>query len=218
MAGGNANDRGSAHETSGQEPGAHSNKVLTRKDLTRRLRNSSFLKALLATTALAAAGVPASAQTVTWTGVNSNNWFDAGNWAPAVVPTAADAVVINTISPNTTVINANAVAGGVSVGGVFDPIPQTVTSGSGILLIQPGSSLTTSGGLLGDTIGAGNNSVGGVDVIGANARWTAGRGIFVGLEQGTGVLSIQAAGTVQAQGVLGVGIGISETGSTGILN
>jgi subtilase-type serine protease len=213
MAGGRVNDRDSAHEPSGHQPVVHSNLVLTG-----RLRNSCFLKALLATTTLAAAAVPVSAQTANWTGDNSNNWFDAGNWAPAAVPTAADAVVINTVSPNTTLINANAVAGSVSVGGVFDPITQTVISGSGLLLIQPASTLTTSGGLLGDTIGAGNNSVGGVDVIGVNALWTAGRSIFVGVEQGIGILSIQAAGSVQVQGVLGVGIGLFQTGSTGILN
>ena len=213
MAGGRVNDRDPACKYSGNELVTQSN-----PGFTGRFRSSCFLKALLATTALVAAAVPASAQTANWTGVNSNDWFVAGNWAPAAVPTAADAVIINTVSPNTTLINANAVAGSVSVGGVFDPITQTVISGSGLLLIRPASTLTTSGGLIGDTIGAGNNSVGGVDVIGVNALWNAGQSIFVGVEQGTGVLSIQAAGSVQAQGVLGVGIGLFQAGSTGILN
>jgi hypothetical protein len=148
MAGGCVSDDDPAHAPSGPELVAHCKPVLP------GLRNSYFLKVLLATTALVAAAVPAAAQTATWTGTNSFNWFDAGNWSPAAVPTAVDAAVINTTNPNFPVISGgNAVAGSVNVGGVFDPITQTTTSGDGVLFILTASSLTTSGGaLLGDTI------------------------------------------------------------------
>src|SRR3982751_4378462 len=143
MAGGWANDRDSANQACGQKRAAHCRPVLTR-----RLRSSYLVKALLATTALVAAGVPASAQTATWTGTTSFNWFDAGNWSPAAVPTALDAAVINTTTPRFPVISGggSAVAASVNVGGVFDPFTQTTTSGDGVLFIQAGSSLTTTGG------------------------------------------------------------------------
>lgn len=47
-----------------------------------------------ATVAVAAAGLSAFGETLTWTGEESSDWSEAGNWSPAQAPAAGDALVI----------------------------------------------------------------------------------------------------------------------------
>ena len=65
--------------------------------------------ALISLALLPAAPQSAKAQTV-WNGSVSSDWNTNGNWTPGAVPTAADNVIIDTTSPNSTEINALAAA------------------------------------------------------------------------------------------------------------
>jgi hypothetical protein len=51
--------------------------------------------------------LPAYAQT-SWTGATSTDWFTGTNWNTGVVPTAADLVILNTITPNPTFVSGGA--------------------------------------------------------------------------------------------------------------
>jgi hypothetical protein len=69
-----------------------------------RVHIAHLLLALQVALFTAAVHAPAHAQT--WTGNNSNDWTDPGNWAGGVVPTTGT-VTINTTSPNPTVLGVN---------------------------------------------------------------------------------------------------------------
>jgi len=121
----------------------------------------------------------------TWTGTNSTNWFDVGNWSPATVPTAAVSVTINTSTPNPTVVPTGAAeALSINLG----------STGEGNLTIQSGASLTTS---TNDFIGG--SSPGTVTVTGS---WTNKGAPFenglitVGSSSAPGALTISNGGTV----------------------
>lgn len=57
--------------------------------------------------AFGATSLPAHAQT-SWTGATSTDWFTGTNWNTGVVPTAADLVILNTITPNPTFVSGGA--------------------------------------------------------------------------------------------------------------
>jgi T5SS/PEP-CTERM-associated repeat protein len=115
---------------------------------------------LLATIVLfTASAVSANAQT-NWTGAFSNGWFNPQNW-DAGVPTAATSANIDTVTPNSTEVRgAGATALNLTVG-------QT---GTGMLVIQNGGTLTDFGGFVGNLPG----SQGTVIVSGAGSTsWSA---------------------------------------------
>ncbi|MPZ32946.1 MAG: hypothetical protein GEV13_18475, partial [Rhodospirillales bacterium] len=100
---------------------------------------SSCRRPLLATVSVAALGLalaatssPAQAQT-SWTGSTSSDWFDATNWNPGAVPTASSEVVLDTVTPNPTVVNAP--------GAVAD-ILRVGPNNTGTLIIQNGGMVT----------------------------------------------------------------------------
>jgi len=104
-------------------------------------RHSRFRRILLGGSALtvALAGFMATeAQAADWTGTASNDWFTAGNWNPAAVPTSANDVTINnSATPNPAGIGAaGAVANSVTLGSAAGQF--------GTLNIA-GGTLTTSG-------------------------------------------------------------------------
>src|SRR5207244_318228 len=71
-------------------------------------RSTSLAALLISTSALTGFALVPSAQAGTpqWLGTVSSDWFAAGNWSPAAVPTAADSsVTIDTTTPNPTVIS-----------------------------------------------------------------------------------------------------------------
>ncbi len=162
---------------------------------------------LLATTALIslallpAAPQSADAQTV-WNGSVSSDWNTNGNWSTNAVPTAADNVTINTISPNSTEINAFAASSN-----------QLFISNDGALSIINGGSLSASNHV---EVGAGGAGVGSLS-LDTNSTLTSTGVLGVGTF-GTGTATI--AGGSDASGLVGriggavTGIGtVTVTGS-----
>ncbi|MDP8995558.1 MAG: hypothetical protein M3O03_00940, partial [Pseudomonadota bacterium] len=64
----------------------------------RRLRRGLMASSVLALGLVSATAIPAHAADL-WTGTNSTDWFNAGNWA-AGVPTNATSTQIDTVAPN----------------------------------------------------------------------------------------------------------------------
>jgi T5SS/PEP-CTERM-associated repeat protein/autotransporter-associated beta strand protein len=162
---------------------------------------------LIATAMAVACATPLSAQT--WTGATSNDWLNPANWStPNNVPTGANPVVINTISPNQTVLGVSSGASGVT-GNLF---MGSANNSQGSLTIQNGSTLTSTGA----TIRVGNSlgSVGAVTVTGAGSHWTTSGQLAVGFA-GAGTLNIENGGVVTA--LAGVQLGSTANG-LGTLN
>ncbi|MDE2141049.1 MAG: hypothetical protein KGJ84_01385 [Elusimicrobia bacterium] len=94
-------------------------------------------------TAVLAAGFfapsPAAAATLTWTGAANADWFNAGNWSPAQVPTSADDA---TIDANVTVT----LAGGTPA--AFNSLTLGDSSGSFAPTLKLSGTLSTSGSVL----------------------------------------------------------------------
>jgi outer membrane autotransporter protein len=157
--------------------------VLSERTTTAR-RGPGLRTMLLATTAFVAlAPVPPVAAQTAWTGANSNNWFDAGNWS-AGTPTIATDAEIDTIAlnvPAVFAIGANALS--LTVG----------NTGHGALVVQGGGVLLNTTGYL----GRGGGSVGTATVLGANSVWANTGNFYVG-DQGTGMLTIAAGGKVSS--------------------
>ncbi|MCP3473102.1 autotransporter domain-containing protein [Bradyrhizobium sp. CCGUVB1N3] len=154
---------------------------------------------LLGSTALVAVGCmsPAEAGSSDWTGANSTNWYDPGNWSTNV-PTSADTVTVDTLTPNATIISGGSASA------------QTLTVGllgSGFLTVQNGGTLSVQGvdiaGLLGST--------GGLTVTGAGSTLSSAGPISVGVS-GAGLLSVLAGGAVTGTQV-GLGAMPGATGS-----
>jgi T5SS/PEP-CTERM-associated repeat protein/autotransporter-associated beta strand protein len=153
---------------------------------------------LLATIALfAASAVSTHAQTRNWTGRFTPDWFLSGNW-DSTFPRQTDDAIINTVTPNPTVISRpGALARNLTVG----------ANGTGTLTIQNGGTLADSFGTVGNLPGG----VGTVTVTGAGSNWsTAGSVVVGGL--GTGILTIQDGGTVNSAGG-SVGLSAGSTGT-----
>ena len=140
--------------------------------------------------ALLAATSSTHAQT-NWIGATSSDWFTARNWS-AGVPTAGTNAIINTVSPNPTVVASPGV----------EALNLTVgQNGTGELTIQSGGTVNTmSLGAVGNLAG----SQGMVTVTGAGSTWTNSGNVVVG-GIGTGTLTIQNGGTVNSGGGASVG-------------
>lgn len=127
-----------------------------------------------------------------WTGSASTDWFMAGNWSPASVPTGLDQVSINTVTPNPTVVGATgAVAIGLRVG----------DSATGMLTVQNGGALSSGTSY----IGYADGSNGTVTVTDNGSVWTT-SALNVG-HLGTGTLIIQNGGVVNTGNAVIIGVG-----------
>jgi T5SS/PEP-CTERM-associated repeat protein len=153
---------------------------------------------LLATIALVAASAVSTHAQTNWTGAVSSDWFLGNNWNPALFPRQTDDAIINTMTPNATVISSpGAIAQNLSVG----------PNGTGMLTIQAGGTLNTSFGTIGNLPGG----LGTVTVAGAGSNWfNAGTVVVGGL--GTGTLTIQDGGTANSAGG-SVGLAAGSTGT-----
>lgn len=156
---------------------------------------------LIGSTALSglALTTPARAANLQWLGAGSTDWFTAGNWSPAAVPTAADDVSVDSTSPHTTVINGGSATSQTLVVG---------EGGTGNLAITNGGGLT-SGGV--GYLGYYGNSVGTVSVDGAGSFWSNTAGLTIG-EGGAGTLAITHGALVTSTGAINIG---SSAGATG---
>ena len=96
-----------------------------------KLQLSVSALALMVTTA------PALAQSI-WTGAIDDNWFNAGNWAPAVLPTGP--TWVNSITPGPVIDGGPAV----SLTGLTVIARDVGTTGG--LVVRNGGSLATESG------------------------------------------------------------------------
>jgi fibronectin-binding autotransporter adhesin len=165
--------------------------------------------------ALLSTSIPSLAQT--WTGSTSSDWTFGSNWSGGAVPTASD-VIINTTSPNPTVLGVSGAAAATSRNVVVG-----FSAGPGDLTIQNGSTLTSSANDF-SYVGLNGGSVGVVNVTGPGSKWTINGSpgnvslLLGSVESGggsaQGTLNISNGGAVEAAGDVVVG----ETSSTGFLN
>jgi fibronectin-binding autotransporter adhesin len=164
-----------------------------------------LLLASISAAALTILFAGSAAAQVNWTGTTSNDWTAGTNWSGGAVPTAGSTVVINTTSPNATVLGM----GGAAVGTTGQMIVGDTNGSAANLTIQNGSTLTSSSAV---EIGSDAGSNGTVTVTGAGSRWTS-TSIRVGAF-GNGTLNIQNGAEVVATSVsLG-----ALAGGTGTLN
>jgi outer membrane autotransporter protein len=172
-------------------------------------RKAKALKYLaLTSTALVGLGQPIAATAAEiWTGAASTDWFTAGNWNPAAVPTSSDDVTLNATFPNPAVVNAaNAAAHYVFLG--------TIASYTGSLTITNGGTLASTAGYLGYL----SNSSGGVTVTGAGSVWSNSSDLFLALgTNSNGTLTISNGGAVSdTVGHVGYGAGTGTVTVEGI--
>jgi outer membrane autotransporter protein len=155
-----------------------------------------FAVLLLAGTALAGLPPATPAQAQTWTGATSTDWFATGNWSPNTVPTAGSTVIIDTVTPNPTLIGGSAVSNIVTVG----------QSATGALTVSGGGALTAAAVTAGDLAG----STGTVTVTGVGSTLTTtgiGNQVVIG-NYGSGALQILNGGVVSdAGGIVGQNTG-----------
>lgn len=173
-----------------------------RKRLDRSRGHLLRLTLLLGSTALAAlSSTMANAQTV-WNGLSSMDWNTAANWSTNAVPTAVDDVFIDSITNHTTFI-------GTGIAASTDSL-VIGDSSAGVLTIGGGGTLTSGGTV---AVGLNAGSVGLALVDGTGSTWTIiGTNLLVG-QEGTGTLTIQNGGAVNAVNV----VIADNTGSTGTI-
>lgn len=144
------------------------------------------------------------AQTKTWNGSASTDWYTAANWTPsngatAGAPTATDNVVINIASPDPIIASGNAVAKSISLD----------VAGSA-LTISSGASLTVSA-----SSGKVISVIGGAITNNGTLSITNSNGSYVSANEAlslTGAGTLTNAGTITVTG--GVNVAISVIGGT----
>ncbi|MER8376673.1 autotransporter-associated beta strand repeat-containing protein, partial [Mesorhizobium sp. M1406] len=156
-------------------------------------------------TALAIGASLTSASAQQWTGTTSNNWTVGSNWSGGVAPSGGS-VVINTTSPNPTVLGVSGPAIGVTSS------LYVGDSGSGSLTIQNGSTLTSASA---PRIGNQASGTGTVTVTGAGSLWTISSGNFGVGYQGNGTLNVVNGGKVVASTTI-LGVGVTSSGTLNI--
>lgn len=169
-------------------------------------RKAATLKSLaLTSTALVGFALPLSAQAQEWTGATNGSWFDAGNWNPGHVPTAADDATIDTTNrvPFISGVGHDAAAMKVTVG-------NTDTGGSSIALnIQDGGTLSSTSGVIGNL--AGSDGYVNIGANGANlAKWTNSGTLVIG-SAGSGSMFITNGEVKNTDGTIGAlagGVGV----------
>lgn len=145
---------------------------------------------LLTATLLFAGPLPVRAQT--WTGADSSDWFDPGNWDGGTVPAPGSSVNIETLF-HPTVIGRDSVSIGQLLVG---------QSGSGDLTISNGAMLSSIVTGIGNDAGA----QGIVRISGPGSQWTVGQGgwTIIG-NAGTGRVAVTGGGTMESANWLAVG-------------
>ena len=192
---------------------------------TGRLRNL-----LLATTAFVAFSNIAQAQTWEWDGGVSTDWFEAGNWTPAVEPDGASDVFINNSANNSVLLDQGASVSSLHIGSGTGSDGKLNLISYGDINAQGFIGIGTDGGkgtvnattdyyasFYGDSFNLGINGGIGELVIstlnpgGANVY--ANGAINIGTGGGNGKLTISGASDVNISGSsLNIGRGAGSTG------
>ncbi len=152
---------------------------------------------------------PAIAQNITWNGTQSGDWQDAQNWSSASLPGSTGYLFINSVTPNSAVIdNSTAQAGVVFLGAVGGPS----------LTVRNGGQLTSDTAIIsnstnGFTPGTSEFQSGMATINGVGSQWNA-NAFNVGFF-GTGTLNVTGGGKAIAVTTVSLG---SHVGSYGILN
>ncbi|GLR87342.1 autotransporter outer membrane beta-barrel domain-containing protein [Bradyrhizobium iriomotense] len=155
----------------------------------RRRLSRPLAALLLGSTALVGVGWMSSAEagTTDWTGANSNDWYNPGNWS-ANVPQSTDAVTVDAVTPNGAVVSGGSANAQTLVVG---------QSGWGTVTVVNGGTLNVLGNV---DIAQLAGSTGDVAVVGAGSTLTSGGFITVGTVR-AGSLSVLAGGAVTAYAV-----------------
>ncbi len=123
------------------------------------------------------------ATTYTWTGNNSSNWFDSGNWDLGSVPSDGDEVIINSGFASTN--NGSITLSGLTInnGGTLDITLNSILTLNGMNSVNAGGSIISRGQILlnsnmdvdGDlTLSDGSVTGGGDLIINGTLTWTNG--------------------------------------------
>ncbi|MDR3089728.1 MAG: autotransporter outer membrane beta-barrel domain-containing protein [Desulfobulbaceae bacterium] len=144
----------------------------------------------------------------TWTGVTSNNWFEASNWDTNQVPTSALGAVFNNTTGAVSVSGGAAEVYRIQIGSVSGSNGSLIVTGSGSSLSASGDlsvgdfgtgslNIADGGGVEGQTVNIGVNSgsVGTVTVTGAGSSLSASDQLYVG-NSGEGSLTVADGGLV----------------------
>ncbi|HTJ01394.1 MAG TPA: autotransporter outer membrane beta-barrel domain-containing protein, partial [Methylovirgula sp.] len=168
----------------------------------------SFIVAATAAMLVALSAGSASAQAV-WRGTTSNDWTDGTNWSSGTAPTAGSTVAINSATNNPILLGVGGAAAGTVGALVFGG-----TAGSTIsLIIQNGSTLTSTGALFRISANTGSTDI--VTVTGAGSQLSGSAELFMALGGvGTGILNIENGGLVTDT----AGINLANTGGTAAIN
>src|ERR1043165_517329 len=151
-------------------------------------------------TELAVQGTPVGATLATWTGTNSSDWGDGGNWSPAGVPGPNALLTFGSTGARAGVDlgSSNRSAGGLSFQGV---VATTITSGAQTLTLDNGAtavSVTSSGAnaitapvVLNSNVSFNTPAAGALTMGGAVSEGSAGKSVTTTV--GTGTLILGAA-------------------------
>jgi hypothetical protein len=104
--------------------------------------------------------------TTNWTGSNSTNWFDAGNWDNGIPGTSDDVVIGTTV--NSPVLNAGTTVNSLIINGTDTLTLGDVNSGNSVnldatldgIVISGGGTITGQGNIIGDITATGTATVG----------------------------------------------------------
>lgn len=168
------------------------NKKQSARQRFRRSRRGAVVAAMMGTTALVA--MPAMAADF-WTGANSSDWHDDGNWLDGSEPTAADVTTIEG-AVTAALDGAAGEASSVAVGGAE----------AGSLLIHGDGWLFTS-----DAAAVGNGAGGTATITGEGAYWYIGGSLGVGTT-GDGTLEILDGSRVDNLGAAYIGLIAGSSG------
>jgi T5SS/PEP-CTERM-associated repeat protein len=177
------------------------------------MRKRALRSLTLGATALTAVGIaPALAANPQWNGTTSGDWFDAGNWSPSAVPTAADTVTVDTNgTPNSATIDG----GTANTAAIF-----IGASANGDLTLKNGAILNSTSG----SMGFGATGSANINVIGAGTAWNISGDLSVGrasinftaLYFGVGGVVSDVNATVGDLAGAGGAVGVADVGSSWI--
>ncbi len=152
----------------------------------------------------------AAADTRTWNGNTSSEWYEQTNWSPTGLPAAADHLTVSGAAQTATYVKTDG-GGSITIDGPTASVTFTYVSfdvgysGAGALEVLAGGRLTTQQGYIGNQLG----STGTVTV--GNGTWANSVSLYVG-RYGDGSLTVRNGAEV-SNNIGYVGYGPDSTGT-----